>query len=116
MSLKRERDIIRRALRRDQHSVWSPEQGQWLLGPHTCGPERIRHAELSLPLTDPDGSILPLGRAWLQLNPGVSLDHDAARRCYESAWYDELNSPRRLASGEQGPPQVVIMTVLARQG
>ena len=106
--------MIRRALRRNEYSVWSPERGQWLLGPSTYGPERLRHAEISVPLTDPNGSILPLGRAWLELNPEVSLDHDAARRCYESAWYDELRSPRRLRSGELGPPQFVLNTVLAR--
>ena len=91
--LEPEEAIIRRALQHGQFSFWSPDRGQWLLGPIGFGPQRRLEIETSLPLTDVDGTILPLGRAWIELFPDASLSN--AQDVYESACYKELQSRRR---------------------
>ena len=93
-SLRLERAIIKRALSRGEYSFWSPKRGQWLLAPSSFELQWLRQAEI-LALTDVNGMVLPLGRAWLELNPHALLDHDIARKCYESACNDELRILRR---------------------
>ena len=96
-----EEAVIRRALQHGHCSFWSPDRGQWLLGPIGFGPQRQREIETSLPLTDVDGTILPLGRAWIEMFPRASLKN--AEDIYESVCYKEQKTRRRRRRDEGVP-------------